>query len=81
MVSQQFVVIMLIFSRGEVNFMVIEADRTVRSASVDWKPGSFGGLLPAAVLHKLIVPVVKFVQQPPPQNPYIVSKQSQLNIM
>lgn len=35
-VSQQFVVIMFIFLRGEVNFVVIEADKTVRSTSVDW---------------------------------------------
>lgn len=43
-VSQQFVVIMFIFLRGEVNFVAIEADKTVRSASVDWRPGGFGEL-------------------------------------
>lgn len=39
-VSQQFVVIMFIFLRGEVNFVVIQDDKTVWSASVDWRPGS-----------------------------------------
>lgn len=36
MVSQQFVVIMLIFLRGGVNFEVIEDDKSVEGASVGW---------------------------------------------
>lgn len=36
-VSQQFVVIMFIFLRGEVNLALIKANKTVWSASVDWR--------------------------------------------
>lgn len=40
-VSQQFVVLMFIFLRGEVNFLLIEDDKTVCNTSVVWRPGGF----------------------------------------